>query len=95
MIEAKRKEQVTDKHIAYVAVDKLRGQAQIDFIMDYFEEIRRKTREEARKEFLDILAKELNNYTLVLMGHDIDDSENMKELFRKIKQSLSEGEKTA
>lgn len=34
-----------DKHIAYVAITELRGQAQYDFLQDYFNQIRKETLE--------------------------------------------------
>ena len=50
-----------DKHIAYVAITELRGQAQYDFLQDYFNQIRKETLEWV-KEQINILMYKKKDY---------------------------------
>jgi len=51
-----------DKQIAYVSINKLRGQAQYDFLMGYFEEIRRKARADEREKIIKLIDKRFEGH---------------------------------
>jgi len=76
-IEEKRKEvEMQDSHIANVAITMLKGQAQWDFLTDYFRQIRKESVEMARKEFIEILNTRVRRRFNLIFAKDSIENNN-------------------